>query len=1061
MLHRRRPRSRLNSPAWSAALVLVLTFASENVRAQSAPLQELFRSSNPLPSELTTAPGCAPFRGVDIEWASEVGETDKAERSGLLVLGSVRALRFSLPDLRSLTPVEVEAPKLTVHRVSADRVLIDFRMEIDYQCVVDLKSYPLERVPEAAIAIHLALLVEEMGLAISQAEVAREHADHLAAARSYARAGEIRRQQGLAGDSISIQIDKQRIQSWALGGLPVDVADAHALVDTATKQLGPTHDFTANAYTALGNTLEAHGRYGEAASVYRKALDMTIATQGTAFRATWRLQQSFANTLFVSGRRREALTLMEDSYRQIAREQGPERDDTWYALVLLIPFYVDLGRFDEAEQFSRQALEFFRKRDGSESRSVLSVQRQLVRVLMETGRLDEAEPLVRTDVSVRTRLDGASNDNTLRSINLLAELYLRMGRFDAAEETLKQAFAAQATPAAPSLARTRQLQARFLASTGQVDTARSLYESQVAESDQQQGSTSARALGLRFELAELRSVDDLASAAALYGEGIAVLERLRAEGGMSIESRQQLLARNAVEYRKAAWVAMKRGRVDEVLRLSELSKGRTLLDSLTLRDAETTAGLPREERARVVDLAGRINALQGQVITARDDAVRRADLELRKNMVVRQLEELLGLLRKQWPKFNRLSEVRIISSQEELRGVLPEDVAFVSYVFVQEGGVHTAAKQHLVALVARQGHPVAAVDLGAADDAATLVEKYRRATGEDRGSSAINRAQAANELMTTGAAMSARWLAPLEPYLRHRRRVVIAPDGVLATLPFEGLPWGGSGQKRLVDEFEISYSQSLSIFALMASRPVAPARSRSQELFAMGAPNFDSLGGSTALLQSSGLPPTESTRRAVRQLGESWTPLPGALREVHAVAALFGKQRSSVLVGADATEDRLEAMNRSGALAGYRYLHFATHGLLNIEQPALSAVVLGRSSADSTFDGYVTALEWLGYRLGSDLIVLSACSTGEGTIVKGEGVLGLPYALFVAGNRNTLLSLWPVPDAATSAFMVRFFSKLRGGQAQSAALASTKREFQHMPRYSDPVNWAGFVLYGS
>jgi CHAT domain-containing protein len=69
--------------------------------------------------------------------------------------------------------------------------------------------------------------------------------------------------------------------------------------------------------------------------------------------------------------------------------------------------------------------------------------------------------------------------------------------------------------------------------------------------------------------------------------------------------------------------------------------------------------------------------------------------------------------------------------------------------------------------------------------------------------------------------------------------------------------------------------------------------------------------------------------------------------------------------------------------------------------------------------------------------------------------------LFVAGNRNTLLSLWKVPDASTSEFMIRFFRKLRAGVPQSAALAQTRHEMMKLPRYRDPIHWAGFVLYGS
>ena len=79
--------------------------------------------------------------------------------------------------------------------------------------------------------------------------------------------------------------------------------------------------------------------------------------------------------------------------------------------------------------------------------------------------------------------------------------------------------------------------------------------------------------------------------------------------------------------------------------------------------------------------------------------------------------------------------------------------------------------------------------------------------------------------------------------------------------------------------------------------------------------------------------------------------------------------------------------------------------------------------------GYVTASEWTRYDLQSDLIVLSACETGVGRIVQGEGVTGLPFALYVAGNRNTLLSLWPVVDESTAEFMGEFFRRLRAGES--------------------------------
>ena len=124
-----------------------------------------------------------------------------------------------------------------------------------------------------------------------------------------------------------------------------------------------------------------------------------------------------------------------------------------------------------------------------------------------------------------------------------------------------------------------------------------------------------------------------------------------------------------------------------------------------------------------------------------------------------------------------------------------------------------------------------------------------------------------------------------------------------------------------------------------------------------------------------------------------------------------------------------------------------------------SAVVLGRDPSGDA-DGYVTAAEWSGYHLDTDLVVLSACDTASGQLLSGEGVMGLPYALFVAGNRDALLTLFRVNDEFTARFMSRFFRYLRAGVDNASALALTKRAFRRDARYRDPRYWSPFVLYG-
>lgn len=164
-------------------------------------------------------------------------------------------------------------------------------------------------------------------------------------------------------------------------------------------------------------------------------------------------------------------------------------------------------------------------------------------------------------------------------------------------------------------------------------------------------------------------------------------------------------------------------------------------------------------------------------------------------------------------------------------------------------------------------------------------------------------------------------------------------------------------------------------------------------------------------------------------------------------------------VGLAASEARLAELSREGKLRDYRYLLFSAHGYL-AQDPAQSALVLSQIGNPAGVDGYVTASEWPLYDIRSDLIVLSACDTGVGATRVGESVMGLPYALLVAGNKNTLLTLWAIDDAATAEFMRLFFSKLKAGSTQARSLAETKREFAKDPRWSDPRYWAAFVLYG-
>jgi CHAT domain-containing protein len=150
-----------------------------------------------------------------------------------------------------------------------------------------------------------------------------------------------------------------------------------------------------------------------------------------------------------------------------------------------------------------------------------------------------------------------------------------------------------------------------------------------------------------------------------------------------------------------------------------------------------------------------------------------------------------------------------------------------------------------------------------------------------------------------------------------------------------------------------------------------------------------------------------------------------------------------------------------GGLGQYRYVHFATHGLLNTERPQFTGLVLSLVG-NRDADGFLRTDEIFNLRLGAQLVVLSACETGLGREKRGEGVIGLTRAFMYAGAPRVVASLWSVNDAATAELMKRFYQGMLGPKRLSppAALRAAQLGIQKEPRWRAPYYWAAFVIQG-
>jgi CHAT domain-containing protein len=194
--------------------------------------------------------------------------------------------------------------------------------------------------------------------------------------------------------------------------------------------------------------------------------------------------------------------------------------------------------------------------------------------------------------------------------------------------------------------------------------------------------------------------------------------------------------------------------------------------------------------------------------------------------------------------------------------------------------------------------------------------------------------------------------------------------------------------------------------------------------------------------------------------------LPASRKEVTDVRGLFAMRagffggwfssRSRVYLGRDATEGRL----KSAGLERYRYVHLATHGVVDEKHPALSRLLFEPESGSSE-DSVLTLGEIYNLRLNADLVVLSACDTGLGGIARGEGIIGLTRGFLYAGARSLLVSLWPVSDEAAASLVVDFYAKLLEGRPKARALREAKlHTMARNPEYAKPFYWSSLVLVG-
>jgi len=299
-------------------------------------------------------------------------------------------------------------------------------------------------------------------------------------------------------------------------------------------------------------------------------------------------------------------------------------------------------------------------------------------------------------------------------------------------------------------------------------------------------------------------------------------------------------------------------------------------------------------------------------------------------------------------------------------------------------------------------------------------------------------------------------LEPVAPYL-DKPRLLLALDGALQYVPFAALPnpAAESSAARLISDHDIVVVPSLAAVAALPRR--GAARAKTLAIFAdpVLTAADPRMHAAPAPLTVAATPATLLERSSV---GLDLERLPATSYEAQALAALVPEQQRLVASGFEASRDAV----LGAPLEQYRYVHFATHGLVDARYPGLSALALSQFDERGTpRNGFLRLHDIYNLRLDADVAVLSACETALGRDIRGEGLVGLTQGFMYAGARSVVASLWQAPDRAAAELMTRFYRQLlQGGLPPAAALRRAQSELAAERRYSDPYFWSGFVLIG-
>jgi CHAT domain-containing protein/tetratricopeptide (TPR) repeat protein len=603
-----------------------------------------------------------------------------------------------------------------------------------------------------------------------------------------------------------------------------------------------------------------------------------------------------------------------------------------------------------------------------------------------------------------------------------------------------------------------------------------------------------------------RSTNDLAGARTHIEAALKLLESLRTKI-VNQERRTSFFASGQDYYKFYIDLLMllhaqhpSDGHDGEALQVSESSRARALLDTLTEAKADIHEGvnpqLLRRQDSLQQELNGRAQA-QMSLLSGPHTQEQADTLAKEIENLTAAYEQVRTEIRQNSPRYAALTQPQPLTPKEIQSLVLDDDTLLLEYSlsspdsfiwngnFVISAMLNLSSPSYVWAVTSDSVKGYQLAKRGEIDSAARRVydllnARNKHISGETQAQREARIAQSDGEIQSAASALSRLVLSPVAAQLGKKRLVIVA-DGMLHYIPFAMLPdpnapTGSSAPQPLILEHEVVSLPSASTLAAIR-REVAGRKPAPKTVIALADPVFtkdderveEGLRGRSGNVRQSPLQADDKSSRDL-EVVEAAEDTGFAGSELRIPRLLDSRREAKEIMAMVPAEERKLALDfeasrataTSAEMSQYRYVHFSTHGFLNSIHPELSGIVFTLvNRRGEAQDGFLRAHEVFNLRLPAEVVVLSACQTGIGKEVQGEGLISLTRGFMYAGAPRVVVSLWSVNEVGTSELMIRFYRQmLKNGLRPAAALRAAQLSLMKEKRWQSPFYWAAFTLQG-